>query len=157
MVFDFFRALRKVKKISDDKVIIQDIITFFLIILILVFSIINILDSNLRLYIFLAVILGIFSYIIILSKYVIKFYEFCFNVINDVFCFIFIPFSLLKQIFSKIYIFFKNIVVKCCKKFFDMISFWCTSKNKLKKGKIKNKEQKRFGIWQKLLKRLRRK
>lgn len=156
MVFDFFRALRKVKKISDNKVIIQDIITFFIIILILVFSIINILDSNLRLYIFYAIILGIFSYIIILSKHVIKFYEFCFNVINDVFLFIFIPFSLLKQIFSKIYIFFKNKVIKCCKKFFDMISLKCTEKIKLKKGKIKNKKQKRFEIWQKLLKKLKR-
>lgn len=151
MVFDFFRAYRKFKKFSDKNVLIQDIITFFIIILILIFSIINILDSNLRLYIFIAIILGIFSYILILSEHIIKFYEFCFNIINDIIVFIFTPLELMKQIFLKIYNIFKNIIKKCCKKFSNMISFFCNKGNN-HKDKEKSNKQKRFLIWQKLLK-----
>lgn len=57
LVFDFFRAYRKYKKVNYIGVIFQDIIFFLIVSIIIIFSIIYILDSNIRIYIFLAVII----------------------------------------------------------------------------------------------------
>lgn len=55
LIFDFFRAIRKLKKVDTIGVIIQDILFFLITSVIIVVSIIYILDSNIRLYIFLAI------------------------------------------------------------------------------------------------------
>ena len=57
LIFDFFRAYRKYKKVNYIGVIFQDIIFFLIVSLIIIFSIVYILDSNIRIYIFLAVIM----------------------------------------------------------------------------------------------------
>lgn len=142
IIFDFFRAYRKVKKSSDSQVIVQDILAFCIIICILIFSIINILDSSLRLYIFLAILLGIFSYVLILSSYIIKVYEEFFKIVDSIFYFIFLPVTFLYQIILKIYNFFKNIIKKCCKKFFNVVSLICRKKTVKKSVKSTEKEKK---------------
>lgn len=144
LVFDFFRAYRKYKKVNYLGLIFQDILFFIITSIIIVFSIIYILDSNIRIYIFIAVIVGVLAYISVLSKYFIKLYEIIINAFFDTIKFIFLPFMLNLQINIKIYNFFKKYIKKCCKKFLNMISFIC-KKFKISK-KTKNKKRGLFNM-----------
>ena len=130
LIFDFFRAYRKYKKVSNKGIILQDILFFSIVSVIIIFSIIYILDSNIRLYILLAVLVGILSYISILSKFFLKIYSFIISAFFDTISFIFLPIKLNLQIILKIYNFFKKIFKKCCKKFFYVISCLCNKLNK---------------------------
>lgn len=122
-VFDFFRAYRKLKKVNTITVIIQDVIFFIIITVIIIFSLVKLLDSQIRLYIFLAVLLGCGLYFSTISKYIIKLYILFFNMSKEIISTICLPILLNLQIFQKISIFLKKIWRKCCKKFFSMISF----------------------------------
>lgn len=122
-VFDFFRAYRKLKKVSVVAVIIQDIIFFIIVTVIIVYSIIKLLDSQIRLYIIIAIILGCSIYFCTISKFVIKIYMSFFNMSKEIITSIFLPTLLNIQIFQKISVFLKKIWKKCCKMFFYMISF----------------------------------
>lgn len=71
--FDIFRILRKSFKTNDFFTYIEDILFgivtgIFLIVILFIFN-----NGVLRLYIFLALILGLFAYFKIISKYFIKF------------------------------------------------------------------------------------
>lgn len=125
IIFDFFRAYRSARKTNDFIVLLQDFIYFFLVTIIIVISIINILDSNLRGYIFFAIILGIFVYISILSKFFLKIYNAFFKTISYIIELIILPLKLCIQFFYKIYKFFKKYIKKCCKKFFYVLSLIC--------------------------------
>lgn len=142
IIFDFFRAYRGYRKVSNVMVVIQDIIYFLIVTLIIIFAIIRILDSNIRLYVFIAIILGISTYISLLSKYVIKLYDAFFKVISEIISIFIIPCKLVLQILQKIYKFFEKIVKKCCKIGKNMISFiW----NKIKGIKIPSHKQTKEG------------
>ena len=84
LIFDFFRAYRTRKKVSNFSVMIQDIIYFFIVTIIIVFSIVNFLDSSLRLYVFIAIVIGIMIYISILSKFILKIYDAFFKSLFEV-------------------------------------------------------------------------
>ena len=56
-IFDFFRAYRKIKKVSTLTVMIQDSIYFIIVTMVIIFSIIKLLDSQIRLYVFLGILL----------------------------------------------------------------------------------------------------
>ena len=68
IIFDFFRSYRMNKKVSNISVMIQDILFFVIATIIIIMGIVYILDSDLRLFVFLAIILGIFIYVTLLSK-----------------------------------------------------------------------------------------
>ena len=68
IIFDFFRSYRMNKKVSNISVMIQDILFFVIATIIIIMGIVYILDSDLRLFVFLAIILGIFIYTTLLSK-----------------------------------------------------------------------------------------
>lgn len=143
IIFDFFRAYRSARKTNNFTVLVQDIIYFFLITVIIIFSIINILDSNLRLYIFFAILLGIMTYISILSKIFLRLYSRFFKIISFIVELVILPLKLYIQILRKIYNFFKKYIKKCCKKFFYMISLICS---KLLNIRLKNIKFKREGL-----------
>ncbi len=143
ILFDFFRAYRSARKINNFMVFIQDIIYFFLVTIIIVFSIINILDSNLRLYIFFAILLGIITYISIFSKFFLKLYNKFFKTISFIADVILLPIKLYIQILRKIYKFFEKNIKKCCKKFFYMLSLIY---NKLLNIRLKRIKFKREGL-----------
>lgn len=146
IIFDFFRAYRKFKRPTDIEVLIQDIIFFFITTIIVIFGIINILDSNIRLYIFIAVFSGIGIYLSIISKYVIKIYNRFFEVIDSIIEFIFTPFYLFKQIIIFIFKKIHKICKICCKKFLYMlilIKRGIRSIDLKKFNNIKNKKNKK--------------
>lgn len=143
LVFDFFRAYRKYKgKSSNISIIFQDILYFFIATIIIVISLVYVLNSSIRAYIFLAIILGIMTYITVLSSYIMKIYCLVISSFLNTVKFIFLPiilqFSLLKNMCN----FLIKYIKKCCKKFFYMIFFICKG-IRFTKGK-KDCKQKRF-------------
>ncbi len=72
VLFDFFRILRKSFKTPDFVTYIEDILFGIISGSTLIFSIIMFNKGELRLFIFLGIILGIVIYMLTISKYVIK-------------------------------------------------------------------------------------
>ena len=127
LIFDFFRAYRNVNKKRSGviSVMFQDILYFLIATVIIILGIIYILDSSLRIYVFLAIFLGICVYTSLLSSIFVKIYS---TLIKKIICtikFTFLPFNLILQITRKTYSFFKKNIKKCCKKIFYMVSFKC--------------------------------
>ena len=144
IIFDFFRAYRKLKKSSVFFVTLQDIIFFIIATIIILLSIIFILDTEIRFYIFLAIGIGIYLYIKIFSRFILKIIVKFYEVINNFLGLIFLPISLIITLFKKIYQFLKKIIKKCCKKFLYVISIlhkviFCKL---LKQKKVKNNDKK---------------
>ena len=121
LVFDFFRAYRKIKKSSQVFVTIQDIIYFAICLIIIVLGVLLFLKTEIRIYIFMAIIIGVILYEKLLSKLFMKIIISFYKVFNDFFKFLIIPITLLICIINKIYIFLNKIIKKCCKKFIYVI------------------------------------
>ncbi len=143
LLFDFFRILRKTFKTSDIITYIQDILFWILTGLIVLYSIFVFNNGEMRIYIFLGILIGIILYVLLFSKYVIKINVFIINkikwFISIILKIIFMPFkfifnilkkSLLKPI-SFIFINIKKDMYKITKKM--------TIKNKNIINSIKNK------------------
>lgn len=143
LLFDFFRILRKTFKTSDIITYIQDILFWILTGLIVLYSIFVFNNGEMRIYIFLGILIGIILYVLLFSKYVIKINVFIVNkikwFISIILKIIFMPFkfifnilkkSLLKPI-SFIFINIKKDMYKITKKM--------TIKNKNIINSIKNK------------------
>lgn len=141
VIFDFFRAYRVAKKPNNLIVFIQDFIYFFIVTIIIICSIINVSDSSLRFYIFIALILGISIYMSVLSQFFMKLYDKIFKVINFIFDLFILPLKLLFQFMQKIYKFFEKYIKKCCKMFLYMVSLICNKLLKLRLPKIKFKKR----------------
>ena len=144
LLFDFFRILRKTFKTSDIITYIQDILFWILTGLVVLYSIFIFNNGEMRIYIFLGILIGIVLYILLLSKYIIKINVFIINkikwFISIILKIIFMPFkfifnilkkSLLKPI-SFIFINIKKDMYKITKKM--------TIKNKNIINNIKNKK-----------------
>lgn len=138
-IFDFFRALRKIKKPNKNIVTIQDIIYFMLIGIVLVITIINIRDEVFRLYLILAIILGIIIYILIIGNRVRELFVILINSANGMIEFIFLPLKIQIMFWSMICKKIKKCVKLCCKKKSDMIEFY---HKKVKFGKKKARQEK---------------
>ena len=141
IIFDFFRTYRSLKRVSSMKVIIQDIIYFFVSTFIILWGIINILDSSIRLYIFIPIILGSALHFTFFSKYSQKVYKFLFKTSKEIIDFFLLPLNLILYIILKNCIILKKIVKKCCKKFFNMLTF-IIDKLKITKISLKVKKTK---------------
>lgn len=122
-IFDFFRSYRKIKKVNTVVVIIQDIIYFIIVTLIIIFSIVKVLDSQIRLYIFMGIILGSSVYFSTISKYIIKLYIYTFNISSKVISDFLLPLKLNIQFLHKSLKKMQKIWKKCCKLFFYMLFY----------------------------------
>ena len=139
IIFDFFRSLRKVKKVKTSVVVIQDIIYFIIIFCIMSYAIYLFLDDEIRVYILVSIILGIFIYFKLLSSFVMKLYVFVIKGIKDFLDFTFLPLKFSTNVCGKICGFFKKIVKNGCIKFFNVILYLCNKLFMLPKNKQKKK------------------
>ena len=70
LLFDFFRILRKAIKTSDLITCIEDIVFWILTGLIILYSIFTYNNGEIRLFMFLAIIIGIILYMLLISKFI---------------------------------------------------------------------------------------
>ena len=138
-IFDVFRILRISFKTKDFVTYIQDIIFWLITGTIVLYSIFVFNNGEIRFYMFLGIGIGVILYIILFSKYIIKFtvklIKILKNIIHKFLNIIFIPITFIKKLLKKI--FFKPIsfITINLEKFSTKIL-----KNFSNKLKIKNKE-----------------
>lgn len=149
IIFDFFRILRKSFKTKDFVTYIEDIVFCVLTGLILLYSIFKFNSGEIRIYMFLGLLIGCSLYMLTISKYFIKINVFILttltNILKKIISILYIPFKYLKKILTKI--FFKPIsfIIINIRKM--MSNTFTKSKNILKNNKkLKNKE----GLQQKM-------
>ena len=72
LLFDFFRILRKAIKTSDFITYIEDALFWILTGFIILYSIFTYNNGEIRLFMFLAILIGILVYILFVSKYILR-------------------------------------------------------------------------------------
>lgn len=112
-LFDIFRILRKSFKTNNFVTYIEDFMFWILTGIIILYSIFTFNNGELRGYIFIAILLGIILYLLLLSNYIIA-------IITKIIDIIFYPFKLCwnffyKHIFSSLFNFFKEFHSKIIK------------------------------------------
>lgn len=134
IIFDIFRILRRTIKTSDIVTNIQDILFCIITGIVILFSIFYFNEGQLRLYIFIGIILGITFYMIFISKYFIKINVIIINFIKKILFLLIKPFIILLNFTKKLI--FKPIS-------FIIINVKCfTIKNLQKIKKVTKKEKK---------------
>lgn len=137
IIFDVFRAIRKIRKGKKLSIYIQDIIYFIIIGIILTMLIVNYMNTELRVYLILAIILGIVIYISTVGNMVVNVLIKLFKLNREFIGFLLLPVSIYFNIFERPIYNFKKYIIKCCKKIKYMVNL-----NHIKKKfeKIKTKE-----------------
>lgn len=153
LIFDFFRGYRKIKKSSQVFVTIQDIIYFAICLIIIILGLLLFLKTEIRIYIFIAMVIGVFIYEKTISKIFMKLIMSFYKVSSKFLKFLMLPITLLIDIINKIFAFLKKIIKKCCKKFsyvvlvIKRVVFCIFKKQKRekyeKKGKSKDRSRKK--------------
>ena len=122
IIFDVFRAIRKIKKVKNKTIYIQDIIYFLIIGFILLFLIVTYMNTELRVYLILAIFLGIIIYISTIGNMVMNFIVRVLKLGDKIIEFLLLPITLYTNIFDKQIVILKKYVIKCCKKIKYMIN-----------------------------------
>lgn len=104
IVFDIFRILRRSFKTSDLITNIEDVIFGIITGIIVLLSVFLFNNGELRLYIFIGLILGIVIYILFISKYFIKLNVAIINFVKRVILLVTKPFRILFNILKKIFL-----------------------------------------------------
>lgn len=106
LLFDFFRILRKTIETKDFVTYIEDFIFWILTGIIILYSIFTFNNGEVRFYMFLAILLGVITYLVFVSKYVIKInvtiITFLKKVILKIVYFVSIPFLFIIKILKKL-------------------------------------------------------
>lgn len=146
LLFDVFRIFRKSFKTPDFITYLEDFIFWIITGLILLYSIFKFNNGELRIYIFLGVILGAAIYMLIFSKFFINISVYIINIIKKIFIIlIIIPIKFIINILNK-------IIWKPLKKilgwfkhlFTKILSIFKIKTQKIKIKKRKNKNKKEF-------------
>lgn len=132
LIFDFFRILRISFKTKDFVTYIEDIMFWILAGTILLYSIFVFNNGEIRLFMFLGVIIGIVLYILLISKYIIKVNVFLIKIIKNI---LKIPIKIIEKIIKKM--FFRPIS-------FIVVNLGKISANTFKKIKEKNVKKEGF-------------
>ena len=107
LLFDFFRILRKSFKTNDFITYVEDIVFWILTGIILLYSIFLFNNGEIRLFMFIAVLLGLIIYMLSISTYIIKvnvkIINFFKTIILKIISIILIPFKYIVKIFRKIF------------------------------------------------------
>lgn len=105
-LFDFFRILRKSFKTADIVTYLEDFIFWILTGVIILYSIFVFNNGEIRLYLFFGIAIGIISYMLLASKYIIKINVTIINyfkkTISILFHFLSIPFKIIHKLIRKI-------------------------------------------------------
>lgn len=104
LIFDFFRISRKVFPTNDITTYIEDVLFWILAGAIMLYSIFVFNNGQLRLYMFLGILLGAFIYLLFISSYIIKINVKIINVLKKVFGIVIIPFKWIYQFLHKIFL-----------------------------------------------------
>ncbi len=104
LLFDFFRILRRVFKTKDFFTYLEDILFWILTGFIILSSIFIFNNGELRLFMFLAIIIGAIIYMLFLSSYVIKINIKIFNILKRIMKIIFLPLQSVYQLLHKIFL-----------------------------------------------------
>lgn len=116
ILFDFFRILRKTIKTSNLITYIEDVLFWILTGLFVLYNIWFFNNGEIRIYMFLGIMLGVLIYMSTLSSIVIKVFSKIFCVIINIFE---IPFKTIKVIFGKITTTIMSKFSKITKKFIN--------------------------------------
>ncbi len=134
LLFDFFRILRKAFKTADILTYCQDILFWILTGLVTLYSIFVFNNGEIRIYIFLGILIGIILYMLLLSKYIILINVYILNKIKMciklILKIIVIPFKFIFNIFKKIFLKPISFIFINIKKDIKKISKKMTLKNK---------------------------
>ena len=114
VLFDFFRILRRSIKTSNIITYIEDILFWILTGLLILYNIWYFNNGEIRIFMFLGIILGILIYMLTLSNILIKIFS---KILQTIIRFMKLPFELIRAIFSKIMTLFTIIYEKTTKKF----------------------------------------
>ena len=108
LLFDFFRILRKAIKTADFITYIEDALFWILTGLIILYSIFTYNNGEIRLFMFLAIILGILIYLIFISKIILSISLNIINIVKKIFSIVFhiikIPFQFFMKLLRKLFI-----------------------------------------------------
>ncbi len=141
LLFDFFRILRKAIKTSDFITYIEDVLFWIFTGLIILYSIFTYNNGEIRLFMFIAILIGIIIYMALISKFIISANMLIINTVKKIFSTIFkiikIPLNLINKLMRRLFlkpisfviINLRNYFTKILKKF----------DNLLKKAKLSNK------------------
>lgn len=122
IIFDIFRAIRKVKKVTNKVICVQDIIYFLIIGTILLLLIVTYMNTELRVYLVLAIFLGVIIYISTVGNMVMNGIVKLLKFGNKIIEFLLLPIALFINVFDKQIVILKKYVIKCCKKIKYMIN-----------------------------------
>lgn len=104
LLFDFFRISRKVFHTNDVTTYIEDVLFWILAGAIMLYSIFVFNNGELRLYMFLGILLGAFVYLLFISSYIIKINIKIIHVLKKVFSIIIVPFKYIYKLLHKIFL-----------------------------------------------------
>ena len=138
LLFDFFRILRKSFKTNDIITYIEDIIFWVLSGFVVLYSIFVFNNGEIRIFMFLAIAIGVVLYILLLSNYIIKINVYIIakikKLVSIIFKIILIPIKFIFKIIKKI--FFKPINFICI----NLNQMFKNIKNSYKKTTLNNKK-----------------
>ena len=123
ILFDFFRILRKTIKTPNFITYIEDISFWILTGILILYNIWYFNDGEIRIYMFLGIILGILIYMSTISKLIILIFS---KILQSIIKILKIPFKIIKIFFTKLSTLISQIFSNITKKFTH------------KKGKIEN-------------------
>ena len=100
-IFDIIRAIRKIKKVKDKYICLQDIIYFIVIGIILLLTIINYMNTEIRMYLLLAIIIGIIIYISVFGNHIRNLFVKLFKLNEQIINFVLLPLEVYRILFNK--------------------------------------------------------
>ena len=121
LLFDFFRILRKALKTANFITYIEDILFWILTGLLILYNIWYFNDGEIRIYMFLGIIVGVLIYMSTLSKFIVQIFS---KILQFIIKLLEAPFKAIFKFFGKISTIMSPIFEKITKKFIN------------KKGKI---------------------
>lgn len=104
LLFDFFRIARKVFNTNDMVTYIEDILFWILTGATILYSIFTFNNGELRLFMFLGILLGAFVYMVFVSSYIIKINVKIINILKKVFGILITPFKMIYKLLHKVFL-----------------------------------------------------
>ena len=121
ILFDFFRILRRSFKTSNIITYVEDVLFWILTGVLILYNIWYFNNGEIRIYMFLGIIMGLLIYMLTLSNIIVSLFS---KILKMLIRILEIPFKTIISIFHKII----TIIIKIFNK--------CTKKIKIKKGKM---------------------
>ena len=108
LLFDFFRISRKAVKTADFITYVEDALFWILTGFIILYSIFTYNNGEIRLFMFLAVILGVLIYLMFISKMILNISLSIINIVKKIFSIVFniikIPFQFFMKLIKKLFL-----------------------------------------------------